>query len=516
MTRLERQVRIRSIIQWMSSRYLTLFYCLTLGLALILALFAIGQRGEVEPSTASSTQTVLTQAATPTSDSLQVPSDNTPTSGPVTPPTPNEKTPSPLGVTTDELKGLQINLWIPWSGSASEVLQTILDEFNRTNPWGITVVTSAYEGFGRLDEAVESALVSDAMPEVLVDYGYLARHWEGSNALVDLNPYVSDPVWGWTNDEQTDFYPAFWTEDLVSTGSTGQTGRLGIPFYRSAYMFFYNQSWGRELGYTKPPANTEEFRQRACAAADYITKQKEKADIGKGGWLITMQPSSLVGWIYAFGGGITNPSGAGYLFNTPGALQAFSYLKDLQSSGCAWYETGVNVPEEFARRHALFLVGSLVDIIAQREAFIQEGNKDEWVVIPFPSKDQPIVVTYGPSILLTRSTPARQLAGWLVIDWLTSPPNQAEWVKMLGTYPTRLSALSYLTETSGTPQQWTQAIALLPIARSEPSMVSWSVMRWALDDAMSQLFDLQFDSDQIPTLLENLDSVAAEIDSQVR
>ncbi len=41
-------------------------------------------------------------------------------------------------------------------------------------------------------------------------------------------------------------------------------------------------------------------------------------------------------------------------------------------------------------------------------------------------------------------------------------------------------------------------------------------MRWALDDATAQLFDLQFNVDQIPSLLENLDSVAEEIFSQVR
>ena len=41
-------------------------------------------------------------------------------------------------------------------------------------------------------------------------------------------------------------------------------------------------------------------------------------------------------------------------------------------------------------------------------------------------------------------------------------------------------------------------------------------MRWALQDVMTQLFDPQFGADQIPALLEKLESVASEINSQVR
>ncbi len=110
------------------------------------------------------------------------------------------ETPSTLGVTAAELQGLQVSLWHPWTGSTGAALQTILDEFNRTNQWGITVRASAYEGFGRLDEAVESGLTSDTLPDVVVDYGYQARHWDGSGMVADLTPYVNDPVWGLTSD----------------------------------------------------------------------------------------------------------------------------------------------------------------------------------------------------------------------------------------------------------------------------------------------------------------------------
>ena len=103
-------------------------------------------------------------------------------------------------------------------------MQTILDEFNRTNQWGIHVQVSSYEGFGRLDEAVESAIISDTLPDVLVDYGYQAQHWDGNGVLADLTPYVNDPVWGLSSDEQADFYPDFWAEDLVKSKPQARPG----------------------------------------------------------------------------------------------------------------------------------------------------------------------------------------------------------------------------------------------------------------------------------------------------
>ncbi len=217
MTGLEKLVRIHPGYHRLLRRYLTPFYGITLGLVFVLAFSACDRKGAVKPGSATASQaSVLGSTASPAPGSTQAHSKNTPTPLPAIPSTPNERTPSTLGVTTTELRGLQLDLWHPWTGAVSAALQAILDEFNHTNKWGITVQAYAYEGFGRLDEAVESSLTSESLPDVLVDYGYQARHWDESRVLTDLVPYVNDPVWGLTSDEQADFYPSFWAEDLVT------------------------------------------------------------------------------------------------------------------------------------------------------------------------------------------------------------------------------------------------------------------------------------------------------------
>ena len=515
MTGLEKQKSIQPSTHHMLRRYLTPFYVFTLGLALILAFSACNGKGGIKVGADRATKEALSaNTASPTRAVIQGEISGTPTILPAIPATPNENTPSPLGVTTNDLNGLQVNLWYPWSGTLGATFQGIVDEFNRSNQWGISVQAKGFEGFGRVDEAVDAALTAGSLPDLMIDYGYQAQRWDGYGILADLAPYVTDPVWGLTSDEQADFFTPFWSED-VRSDQAGQTWRIGIPYYRSAYVLFYNQSWAEELGYPNPPKSPEDLRVRACAAAEAFARLGDKSNLGKGGYLMTSQPGELAGWIYAFGGEITNPNGSGYLFNTPETNQAFTYLKGLQGSGCAWLETEGEPQVEFAKRQALFIVGSLNDIPAQRAAFTQAGNEDQWMVIAFPSTKQAVIDTFGPSLLMSRSSGEQQLASWLVVEWLVYPPNQAAWVRALEVYPTRQSSVTYMGNISEVNPQWEQAMGLIPDAHAEPSIASWSVMRWAFEDAAKQLFSPQFLAERIPELIINLDNLANEVSSQV-
>jgi len=173
---LERPVQPDPDPQPIKNRSLYLVYGITLGLAVILALLAIVFQNQALPPAVSAQAGVLTQTVVPTRNITPVESTSTSTPLPAVPPTPNEQTPSALGVTSSELRGLTVTIWHPWTGTEGLALQALLDEFNRTNRWGITVNSSAFDGFGRLDEAVEAGLASGEYPDIVVDYGYQARH----------------------------------------------------------------------------------------------------------------------------------------------------------------------------------------------------------------------------------------------------------------------------------------------------------------------------------------------------
>jgi multiple sugar transport system substrate-binding protein len=482
-------------------------------------------RATVTAPSATRTTPIPSQTVTSAAGQTRTPSTTLPS--PSTTPAPA------LNVRPEDLEELTITFWHPWQGTQGQVLQGIVNEFNRTNRWNITVEVTAFDGFESLAEAVQAALIKGEMPDLLVGYQDQALHWDqGGRVLVDLTDYVGDPSWGFSEEEQRDFYPSFWEQDVVVTSSDGKPAapkRIGIPLQRSGLVIFYNQSWAEALGYNNPPDTPEEFRTQACAAANANANDSDPANDGTGGWMlaalpsttagqeILLQPSLVLGWIEAFGGQVSRLDGKGYQFNSEEAGEALHFLKGLKDDGCAWITSNPYPGEEFAARHALFYVGSLDELADIQKAFDEADRRDEWTSLAFPGVEgEPVMVAYGPSLLVAQSTPEEQMAAWTLLQWLVYPVNQARWVAANRTLPTRISTLDFLkAEMAGDPH-WAEGLGLLPYARPEPAYASWSTVRWMLGDALAQLFSDQFTIDQIPGLLENLDQLASEVFTQVR
>ena len=102
-----------------------------------------------------------TNHSTPGSQA-SAPGRRTPTPSPVAP------TPQPtsaIQVTPQDLRGLQLTFWHPWSGGAASALAELVGEFNAQNEWGIQV-NSIYQGnFDDLYNQVITATHSASAPE---------------------------------------------------------------------------------------------------------------------------------------------------------------------------------------------------------------------------------------------------------------------------------------------------------------------------------------------------------------
>jgi hypothetical protein len=153
-----------------------------------------------------------------------------------------------------------------------------------------------------------------------------------------------------------------------------------------------------------------------------------------------------------------------------------------------------------------------MDIPYQAQALVQAGNRDQWTVIPYPSTQQGSAMDgYGASLAVLPSSPQEQLAAWQLIRWLLDARNHARFVQASGSFPVRGSELAHLEEYQKRYPQWGQALTLIPSVRSEPLVSSWGRVRWALNDAFTQLFRSYFSIDQIQTLLTYLDRTANDL-----
>jgi ABC-type glycerol-3-phosphate transport system substrate-binding protein len=160
----------------------------------------------------------------------------------------------------------------------------------------------------------------------------------------------------------------------------------------------------------------------------------------------------------------------------------------------------------------LFAAGSLSGLTYQDNAIKQAGKNDQWTVIPFPSSgSEPAINVYGPSLEVFSSSDARQLASWLFIKWLISTENLTKLTESTGGFPLRASSLEQLTTRGNLLPQWGAAVRLLPVAHPEPAYQSWSIVRWAVSDAATQLFRSYFTSEGIPELVTFLNKTANDL-----
>lgn len=430
-----------------------------------------------------------------------------PTAAPTKAPTPTPAPAGPKGVTADDLQGTTIVLWFPWSRQSGDAFTKLVDEFNSTNKWGITVKAQYQGHYSQIYDKMNAAINSGDLPNVVVGYNNQMLAWDDAGGVIaDMQPYVDNAAFGLSKDEQADFYDLFWKQDVVN----GK--RYGFPVMRSAQVVYYNVTWAKELGFDKAPTTTEEFKEQACAAAQANNSDDNPDNDGTGGYILKPGASVMTNWIWAFGGDIVDEKGK-YTFNTPEAQEAATYLKDLMDSGCAWSGTNKYPNPEFATRQALFAVGSIAGLPYQLSAMKKANSTDEWTVVPFPSKSgTPVMDVYGPSMAIVKSSPEQQLASWLFIKWFTSPEIQAKWIEASGYFPTRQSTFKYLSDYVKAHPQWAAIRDLVEkgYGKFEPRDASWNAVRKAMGDAFAKVFQADFSKGQIPQVLQDLQKQAED------
>ena len=401
------------------------------------------------------------------------------------------------------LRGLSLQVWHAFAGPAYDLFTNQAAQFNAENEWGILINTTGYGDYSSLFEAMNTALDSGQGPDLVAALPEQTLAWDATGAVVDLNPYLTDPQWALAADAIADFPTSFWAQDNVN----GK--QLGVPAQRSARFLFYNQTWAHELGFNGPPATADDFRRQACAANASFRTDADPQNDGYGGWIVDTHWQTTYSWLLAFGGGVT--AGSAYGFRTDPNLVALQFVKNLFDNHCAWLSTEPTPFDSFSRRSALFISADLAGLPLELESLSRLKSSDEWTVIPFPGSQAGVVAAYGPSYSLLRSTPEKQLAAWLFARWLLSPESQSQWVEASGLFPLRDSVLGMIQPYRQASPQWDAAVGCLSLARGVPQLASWRKVRYVLQDGVTVLFQTDLPVDQLTSVLEEMDSMAQEL-----
>jgi ABC-type glycerol-3-phosphate transport system substrate-binding protein len=429
-----------------------------------------------------------------------------------TPPTPTQtdaipptSSSSSIDLEPQEISGQSITFWHVWDGARGDLLDDLVARFNTENIYGIEVIASRHRN---IFEEVGNALKESAAPNAAVGFNYHVLDWASKAQLPDLIPYISDPNWGLTTAAVDDFYPAF----IAQTQHNG--GQYGLPFYRTAEVLLYNETWASELGFANPPSSPEELREQACAAHTNLRNSGDGEFTPQGGLALNYEPTALIAWMAAFGGRFnSNLEGEAFqfdrednIFDREDNIDAFRFLRSLLDDGCAWIPEAVYPHAEFANRLALFMPSTLAGVQFQEAAMAETGSTDNWTILPYPmTKDSNQGLFHGPDLVVLPGTPEEILATWIFIKWLASPDNNHDWLAASGYFPARQSGLGWIDNPDILGAEW------LPGGIPLEANPAWPYVQWVAADTARVLFAPLITLEEVDEVTQELDRLAEEL-----
>lgn len=381
--------------------------------------------------------------------------------------------------------GQTITFWYQHSQEREEALQAIIQDFNESNEWGITVEGEYQGGYGDIFNKMLNVLNTPDAPNLVVAYQNQAATYQLADALVDMRPLVQSEKWGLSEQDQEDFFPGFFNADIFPTFDNA---RLGFPPNRSMEVMYYNSEWLQELGYDGPPTTPDEFKEMACAA----TQQpfSKAAAEGSMGYELSVDASRFASWTFAFGGDVYDYENNQYSYDNEAAVAAMQFIQDLFDEGCATIVAeSYGDQTDFGNGTLLFTVGSSSGLPFYRDA-VDAGAGFEWSVGAIPhTTDEPVMNVYGASVSIPKSTPEKELATWLFVKYYTSPEIQARWAKASNYFPVRQSVADELSDYFAQNPAYQKAFDLLKYSKTEPPVPGYDFVRDQVEASMAAIAD---------------------------
>jgi multiple sugar transport system substrate-binding protein len=387
--------------------------------------------------------------------------------------------------------GATVVFWYQHSREREEALQEIIQEFNETNEYGITVEGIFQGGYGDIFNSMLTVLNTEDVPNLVVAYQNQAATYQLTEGLADMNPLVESPTWGLTEEEAADFFPGFFSADVFSTFDGA---RLGFPPNRSAEVMYYNIDWMSEMyeagaiSFEGAPQTPEQFREASCAAVENPFSGATGDAANSVGYELSVDASRFASWTFAFGGDVFDYETNQYTYNSAAAVEAMTFLQELFAEGCARGVTErYGDQTNFGAGTTLFSIGSSSGLPFYGSA-VDEGAGHAWSVAPLPYvTEEPTLNVYGASVSIPKSTPEQELAAWLFIKFYTNPEQQAKWAQASQYFPVRASVADGLSEYFAADPAYQTAFELLEYGMTEPPVAGYDFVRDLIEQEMAAI-----------------------------
>lgn len=454
---------------------------------------------------------VLSACGQATETPTEAPVDTeVPTEAPVETEVPTEvptEMPTEVDPWADVVPAKEIVWWHQHTGEEREAaIAQIVSDFNATNEYGITVTAEYAGGYTDIFNKMLPILNTPDVPDLVVGYQNQVATYQLADAMFDMNELINHPVYGLTEEEQADFFPGFFAQDVFSSFDNA---RLGLAPNRSMEVMYYNMDWLKELGYDAPPATPAEFKEMACKAS--TTPFSGAKTEGSIGYELSVDTSRFASWTFAFGGDMYDYTNNQFTLNSDAAVEAWTFIQSLFADGCARLVTeNYGDQTDFGNGTLLFSVGSSSGLPYYKSA-VADAAGFEWSVAAIPhTTADPVQNVYGASVSIPKSTPERELAAWIFLKYYTSPEVNAMWAKASGYFPVKQSVAADFEDVFAADPAYKTAFDLLPYGKFEPPVPGYDFVRDnVIEIVMTSIVDNP--TEDVKTLLDAANIDANEI-----
>lgn len=344
-------------------------------------------------------------------------------------------------------EGIEVEYWHEWDGAQKEAIDAIIADFNANNEYGITVVTQELGSSGPMREAVSAGIQSGELPNLSGGFSTDAQGWYLDGAVAALDPYLTHPTWGLSEEELANLNLNVINVNRVA-GEPFNDQLLAWSIGFSGVTMSTNVGMLAELGFDGPPATLDEFREASCAAAEFTGPAGEDTL----GFPLRLSGQDMHAFILSQGGSIWDAEAMQFDLDNQVVLDTLAFFQQLVADGCAYIpETNFKNTADFAASLNPMAVGSTVGVpFIQRDAVAatEAGGTGvtDWVntTTPWSEGNRTLVLNFRSIIMLT-STPEEQLATWLFIKHMSSDAMQQIWTETTLYQPYTLSALESLS-----------------------------------------------------------------------
>ena len=381
--------------------------------------------------------------------------------------------------------GQSIVYWHQYQDKSAQgdTIAALIDDFNKTNTYKITV-TGSYQGnYTDIDKLVNAGITSGELPNLVAGYANSAASYALDNSTIDLSAYMTSEKWGLgaTPDINQGLVAADTLDGKV----------LAFPNQSSDQVFAYNSTLLKTLGYDAPPTSIDQFKEIACAASKKTDDKGNKLQ----GFAITTDASAFESWVASMGGSIYH-DGA-FDFKNDAVMNTLKMYHDLFAQGCAYTPAErFGDQTDFNNGVLPFYITSSAGFTFIISGFQKSGVTADWGVSTFPHTDgNEIIQVFVPSIIMMPSTPEKQLASWMFLKYLATPEVASKWSEGTGYFnpvPSTADALKTATFTAdGLAPYFNAANALIsnPAIKvySSPAISAYSKVRDLMATAIADV-----------------------------